>query len=59
MTILTKTEATTAMQMREDLDRFRKELGTDYIDILLLHCLTDADWPRQRKGGDGSFERSP
>ena len=50
VTILTKTEATTAMQMREDLDRFRRELGTDYIDILLLHCLTDSDWPRQRKG---------
>ena len=50
VTILTKTEATTAMQMREDLDRFRKELGTDYIDILLLHCLTDSDWPQRRKG---------
>ena len=50
ITILTKTEASTTMQMREDLDRFRKELGTDYIDIVLLHCLTDADWPRQRKG---------
>ena len=50
VTILTKTEATTAMQMREDLDRFRKELGTDYIDIVLLHCLTDSDWPERRKG---------
>ena len=35
VTILTKTEATTAMQMKEDLDRFRRELGTDYLDICL------------------------
>lgn len=24
--------------------RFLKEIGTDYIDLLLLHCVTDADW---------------
>lgn len=50
VTILTKTEATTTFQMKEDLDRYRKELNTDYIDIVLLHCLTDADWPSRRKG---------
>ena len=26
---------------------FLKELKTDYIDLLLLHCVTDADWPEQ------------
>jgi predicted aldo/keto reductase-like oxidoreductase len=26
------------------LDRFRQELGTDYIDSLLLHCTTEATW---------------
>ena len=50
VTVLTKTEAVTADEMRADLDRFRLELGTDYIDILLLHCLTDGDWPERRKG---------
>ncbi len=49
VTILTKTVATTAKEMRADLDRFRRELGTDYIDILLLHCLTDPDWPERKK----------
>lgn len=29
------------------LDRFLRELGTDYIDILQLHCLTDKAWPRR------------
>ena len=48
--VLSKTHAVTAADMRRDLDRFRRELGTDYIDILLLHCMTDADWPARRKG---------
>lgn len=48
--ILTKTHATTEKEMREDLDRFRRELGTDYLDILLLHCMTDGRWPEQKKG---------
>jgi predicted aldo/keto reductase-like oxidoreductase len=48
--VLTKTRAVTAQQMRQDLDRFRRELGTDYIDILLLHCMTDGDWPSKFRG---------
>ena len=48
--ILTKTIANTADEMKEDLDRFRKELGTDYIDILLLHFLRAGDWNVQKKG---------
>lgn len=26
------------------VDRFRQELGTDYIDIVLLHCTTSGTW---------------
>jgi aryl-alcohol dehydrogenase-like predicted oxidoreductase len=50
VTILSKTHATTAAEMRADLDRFRKEIGTDYIDIVLLHCMLDDDWDQRRKG---------
>ncbi|HLK20265.1 MAG TPA: aldo/keto reductase [Bryobacteraceae bacterium] len=50
VTILTKTHASTEKEMRADLDRFRRELGTDYIDILLLHCMLDNDWPERKKG---------
>ena len=50
VTILTKTHASTEKEMRADLDRFRRELGTDYIDILLLHCMLDDDWPRRKQG---------
>ncbi len=50
LAILSKTHASTEKEMRADLDRFRRELGTDYIDILLLHCMMDADWPERKKG---------
>ena len=50
VTILTKTHARTAAQMHSDLDRYRRELGTDYIDIVLLHAMRDANWPEQRRG---------
>lgn len=29
------------------VNRFLKELKTDYIDLLLLHCVMAADWPSQ------------
>lgn len=50
LTILSKTHAVTAEDARRDIDRFRRELGTDYIDIMLLHCMMDGDWPQRRKG---------
>jgi predicted aldo/keto reductase-like oxidoreductase len=50
VTVLTKTRAATEKEMRADLDRFRRELGTDYIDILLLHCMVDGNWPEEKKG---------
>jgi len=26
------------------VDRFRKELDTDYIDLVQIHCMVDSDW---------------
>lgn len=43
--ITTKTCAKDAQTMRRELDRFRCELGTDYLDVVLLHCLMDQGWP--------------
>lgn len=31
------------------VDRFRKELDTDYIDIVQLHCMTNANWTDEQK----------
>ncbi|MDJ0705472.1 MAG: aldo/keto reductase [Leptolyngbyaceae cyanobacterium MO_188.B28] len=47
--IATKTVAKTANQMKADLDRFRQELGVDYLDIVLLHCMMNPDWNIQRR----------
>src|SRR6266487_2261676 len=50
VTVLTKSWARDAAGMRADLDRFRKELGTDHIDIFLMHCLTEGDWTERYTG---------
>jgi aryl-alcohol dehydrogenase-like predicted oxidoreductase len=49
VTIMTKTEARSEKQMRADLDRFRQEMGTDYIDIVLLHSVAVPKWDEVNK----------
>jgi aryl-alcohol dehydrogenase-like predicted oxidoreductase len=48
--VLSKSWARDAAGMRADLDRFRRELGTDYLDVCLMHCVTEADWTERFKG---------
>ena len=48
--ILTKTNSKTYEDVKKDLDRFRIELGTDYLDIILLHAITDPQWNQNMKG---------
>lgn len=50
VTVLTKTWARDPATARADIDRFRKELGTDHLDICLMHCLTEGDWTERYKG---------
>ena len=47
--ILTKSFTRDADGMKSDIERYQRELGTDHMDILLLHCLTDSDWPTKMK----------
>ena len=56
--ILTKTHASTAREMKSDLDRFRREIGTDYLDVVLLHMMVDSDWPSRRAGAMEVLERA-
>jgi aryl-alcohol dehydrogenase-like predicted oxidoreductase len=51
LVILTKTTSRTANDLIKDLDRFRQEIGTDYIDIVLLHAETAGDWNVSHKEG--------
>jgi 1-deoxyxylulose-5-phosphate synthase len=50
VTVLTKTFSRDAKSARADLDRFRRELGTDYLDVCLIHCVTEGDWTERYKG---------
>lgn len=31
------------------VERFRKELNTDYIDLVQIHCMTDPEWTDKQK----------
>lgn len=31
------------------VDRFRKELNTDYLDLVQIHCMVDNDWTDSQK----------
>src|SRR5438105_1614340 len=50
VTVLTKAWARAPATARDDLDRFRRELGTDHLDVCLMHCLTEGDWTERYKG---------
>jgi aryl-alcohol dehydrogenase-like predicted oxidoreductase len=43
--IQTKTDSRDGQRARADIDRFLQELETDYIDSLIIHCVTIPDWP--------------
>ena len=32
---------------REEVDRFRRELATDTLDVCLIHCMQNERWPEQ------------
>jgi len=54
--IQTKTNSRTADAVRADVERFLNELQTDYIDIVLLHCMMQDDWNTQLRGAMDALE---
>ena len=32
---------------KKEVDRFRKELNRDVLDICLIHCMTNSEWPKE------------
>ncbi len=49
VTIITKSFTRNAEGLAADIERYRQELDTDYIDGVLLHCLTDPEWTESMK----------
>ena len=56
--ITTKTMSRTADQAAQDVDRYLRELGTDVLDIVLLHFLSQRDWPKRCAGAMGALARA-
>ncbi len=50
VTVLTKTDTRDPEGVRADLERFRRELGTEYIDVVLIHCVTEGNWTTRYRG---------
>ncbi|MEA4916120.1 aldo/keto reductase [Proteiniphilum sp.] len=50
LTKIAKTDGVSASETRNKIDSYRKVLGTDYIDIILMHCMTSGGWADSRQG---------
>ena len=48
--IMTKSDNRSPVGLRRDLDRIRRELGVEMIDIVLIHCVTEGDWTTRYRG---------
>jgi 1-deoxyxylulose-5-phosphate synthase len=48
--VMTKCDSRDPKQAKADIDRYRRELKTEYIDILLIHCVTEGDWTDRYRG---------
>jgi 1-deoxyxylulose-5-phosphate synthase len=55
--VTTKTTSRAPKDVEADVRRFLDEQGTDYLDIVLLHCLTEPDWPRRYAGAMETLSR--
>ena len=55
--IVTKICARTAADAEKDVERCLRELRTDRLDIVLMHCMSDRDWPETRAGVMEVLER--
>ncbi len=56
--IMTKCDSRDPKQAREDIDRYRRELKTEYIDILLMHYVRDGEWTTKYRGVMDVFEEA-
>ncbi|MDR2146312.1 MAG: aldo/keto reductase [Tannerella sp.] len=63
LTLLTKmgtqpNDAENLANVAQKIDEYRKILGTDYIDILLMHCLTKGGWSETRTHYMDAFSKA-
>jgi 1-deoxyxylulose-5-phosphate synthase len=58
LVIQTKTDSRDPREAAADVDRFLNELGTDYIDSLIVHCVTESDWTTRHRGVMDAFSEA-
>ncbi|HZD48564.1 MAG TPA: aldo/keto reductase [Silvibacterium sp.] len=56
--VMTKCDDRDPKEAKADIDRYLRELGTDYIDICLIHCVTEGDWTTRYRGVMDVFEQA-
>jgi aryl-alcohol dehydrogenase-like predicted oxidoreductase len=56
--VATKTTAKSGEQITQNVERFLRELDTDVIDVVLLHFMTKAKWPRTHAGAMEALSRA-
>lgn len=56
--IATKTAARSDTSVTRDIERFLRELDTDVLDIVLLHYVTQRDWPGRYSGAMEALSRA-
>jgi aryl-alcohol dehydrogenase-like predicted oxidoreductase len=56
--IATKTMSRKPHRVAQDIERFLRELGTDVLDVVLLHFMTQADWPQRYAGAMEALSRA-
>ena len=56
--VQTKTDSRDPQQARRDIERFLAELNTDYIDSLIVHCVTESDWTTRYRGVLDAFSEA-
>jgi 1-deoxyxylulose-5-phosphate synthase len=53
--LMTKYELYGSSDWQSRFDRFRRDFGSEYIDILLLHCVQKQSWPEDTRNLQDAF----
>jgi 1-deoxyxylulose-5-phosphate synthase len=56
--ISTKTHSIDGKQVTKEIEQFLQELGTDVLDMVLLHGIRRPDWPAHRAGAMEALSRA-
>ncbi len=56
--LMTKYRLVDAQKPQETIDRMRRDLNTEYFDILLMHCVRSPNWPSETQRLQDAFSEA-